>query len=103
MGSYPMGTTFTVTAAWDKANHQFISAVKVKEDDDPAQSVRVAVPYYVSDTNPATSTQRSLGAAVDTANCTSAQTFGQVEVFYDNVMINVPLPPQNSKNELYVK
>jgi len=93
MGSYPIGTTFTATIGWDKANHQFISALKVKED--PSQSVRVAVPYYVSDTNPATWTQRSLNAAVDTANCSSVQTFGQVEVFYDNVMINVPLPPAN--------
>jgi hypothetical protein len=93
MGSYPVGTTFTATIAWDKANHQFISAVKVKED--PSQSVRVTVPYYVSDTKPATWTQRSLNAALDTPNCTSAQTFGQVEVFYDNVMINVPLPAAN--------
>jgi hypothetical protein len=52
MGSYPIGTTLTVTLAWDKANHQFISTLKVKED--PSQVVRVAVPYYVSDTTPAT-------------------------------------------------
>jgi len=89
MGSYPIGTTFTATIAWDKPNHQFISAVKVGED--PGQTVRVAVPYYVSDTNQAAYTQRSLNAALHTANCTSAQTFGQVEAFYDNVIVNAPL------------
>jgi hypothetical protein len=86
MGSYPVGTTLTATITWDKANHQFISAVKVK--DDPSQGMRVVVPYYVPDTNPPKWNQRWLGAAVYGTNCTSAQTFAQVEVFYDNVMIN---------------
>jgi hypothetical protein len=91
MGSYPIGTPLTAAIAWDKANHQFISAVKVKGDS--GQGVRVEVPYSVSDIRPPAWGQRSLNAAAYGSNCTSAQTYAQVEVFFDNVMINNPPPP----------
>jgi hypothetical protein len=50
MGSYPIGTTLTDTIAWDKANHQFVSVVKVKGE--TGEAMRVVVPYSVSDTTP---------------------------------------------------
>lgn len=86
MGSYPIGTTLSVTLAWDTVKHQFTSSVKVK--DDPAVGMSVVVPYNVPDTKSPAWNQRWLGASVNSANCTSAQTFAQVEAFYDNVMIN---------------
>jgi hypothetical protein len=84
MGSYPMGTKLTVHIAWDKANHQFVSSVT--DENGPGKSV--VVPYSVSDTAAARNPQRWIDAGVNTANCASAQTFGEVETFFDNVMIN---------------
>lgn len=86
MGSYPIGTTLIATLTWDKANHQFTSAVKVK--DDPSKGRSVVVPYSVPDPLPPTWPGKALSAWVYSANCTSAQTFAQVEAFYDNVMVN---------------
>ncbi len=91
IGRYPIGKTLTATVAWDKANHQFIFAVNVT--DDPSHAARAVAPYYVSDTTPPVNPVRWLDAGVYSPNCTSSQTSAQVEVFYDNVMINGD-PPQ---------
>ena len=89
MGSYPMGTTLTITTTWDKAHHQFISVVNVK--DDPSKGMRVVVPYssyFVADTMPPVNPVRWLVTGADTANCTSTHTYAQEEVFYDNLIVN---------------
>ena len=91
IGSYPIGTPLTVTNAWDKANHQFISVVRVTGEDGPGRTV--VVPYSVSDTMPPAVPFKYLLAYAFSANCTSAQTFARVEALFDNVMINVGLPP----------
>ena len=90
-GSYPIGTPLTGTIAWDKADHQFISFVKVKGESGPGN--RVAVPYWGSDTMPPVSPAKSLMVQVWSANCASAKTFSQAEVFFDNVITNAPLAP----------
>ena len=43
VGSYPVGTPLTATFAWDKANHQFIATVQVK--DEPGSRVQVVALY----------------------------------------------------------
>jgi len=92
IGNYPVGTPLRLYNAWDKANHQFISIVKViGEESDSVK--RVVVPYTVSDTTLPAYAEKQLTAFVYSQNCTSAQTFAQVEAFFDNVMVNVPLPP----------
>jgi hypothetical protein len=91
IGSYPIGTPLTLTNAWDQANHQFISVVKVIGESGPGK--RVVVSYPVSDTELSVNPSRNFLAYVFSQNCTSAQTFAQVEVFFDNVRINV-VPPR---------
>jgi hypothetical protein len=61
----------------------------VKVKDDPAVGMDAVVPYSVPDTKPPSWNSRWLEAPLVAANCTSGQTFAQVEAFYDNVMINV--------------
>ncbi len=91
VGSYPVGTPLTATFAWDKANHQFIAVVKVK--DEPGPGKEVVAPYSFSDATPPASPGKGLSAGCSSLNCTSAKTFAQVESFFDNVMINAyPLP-----------
>lgn len=90
VANYPVGTPLTFTFAWDKANHQFIAAVKAKDDPGPANVV--VAPYFVSDTMPPTNPKKSLHVDIGALNCTSGQTFAQVEAFFDKVMVNVPLP-----------
>lgn len=90
IGSYPIGTPLTVTNSWDKANHQFISVVQVTGDSGTAK--KVVVPYSVSDLNLPVYPNKGFGTGAYGANCTSAQTFAEVEAFFDNVMINVPPP-----------
>ena len=51
------------------------------------------VPYSVSDTMPPAVPFKYLLTYAFSANCTSAQTFARVEALFDNVMINVGLPP----------
>ena len=89
--SYPIGTPLTGTLAWDKANHQFIAVVKARGEPGPGKEVML--PYSISDTTPAVSPRRTIDAVVWSSNCTSTQTYAQVEAFYDNVLINsYPLP-----------
>jgi hypothetical protein len=91
--SYPIGTPLTATFAWDKANHQFIAVVKVKCEPGPGKEV--LVPYSFSDTTPPAYPVKNLNAAASSLNCTSANTFAQVEAFFDNVLINAyPLPAE---------
>jgi len=85
MGNYPLGIPLTVKITWDPTNHRFTSSVYVKGD--PGRGKQVAVPYYVSDVTPPAQLMRHLDAAVDTANCTTAQPVSQVEAFYDNVKV----------------
>jgi hypothetical protein len=91
IGRYPIGKTLTATIAWDKANHQFIFAVNVTGD--PSHAARAVAPYSVSDTTLPVQPVRWLVAGTNSLNCASAQTSAQVEVSYDNVMINAA-PPQ---------
>ena len=91
LGTYPIGTPLTETIAWDKANHQFISVVKVK--DAPSPGIPVVIPYNVPDTAQPAYPLRSFNVNAGPSNCTSAQTFAYVEAFFENVQINVPLPP----------
>lgn len=88
--SYPVKTPLTLTFAWDKANHQFVATVEVKGE--PGSRKVVTAPYSVSDAAQPVSPMKSLDAGVETSNCTSAKTFGQVEAFYDNVRINQSAP-----------
>jgi hypothetical protein len=91
IGNYPLGTPLRLYNTWDKANHQFISVVQVIGESDPGK--RVVVPYTVSDTTLPAYAEKQLTTFVYSQNCTSAQTFAQVEAFFDNVMINVGPKP----------
>ena len=84
---YPVGTPLTVTNAWDKANHRFVSTVKAKgEEVGPGKTGVLS--YSVSDTTPPTYVERDLNVTVTTPNCTSTRTFAHAEALFDNVMIN---------------
>ena len=94
IGNYPIGTPLRLSNTWDKANHQFISVVQVIGEPGPGK--RVVVPYTVSDTTLPAYAYKQLLTYVYSQNCTSAQTFAQVEAFFDNVMVNVPPPPHDN-------
>jgi len=89
LATYPVGTPLTVTNAWDKANHQFISTVKAKWEPGPGK--RAVLPYSVSDTTPPANVERDLNVTVTTPNCTSTRTFAGAEGWFDNVIVN-PTP-----------
>jgi hypothetical protein len=90
IGNYPIGTPLRLSNTWDKANHQFISVAQVIGESGPSK--KVVVPYTVSDTTLPAYAEKQLTAFVYSQNCTSVQTFAQVETFFDNVLINVPPP-----------
>ena len=92
IGEYPVGTPLRLHNAWDKANHQFISVVEVIGE--PGQGNSVTVPYALSDTTLPAYANKQFTTFVYSQNCTSAQTFAQVEAFFDNVMINVAPSPE---------
>ena len=89
LATYPVGTPLTVTNAWDKANHQFVSTVKAKWEPGPGK--RAVLPYSVSDTTPPANVERDLNVTVTTPNCTSTRTFAGAEGWFDNVIVN-PTP-----------
>lgn len=91
VAQYPVGTPLTATFAWDQANHQFVAMVEVQGE--PSSRTQVAVPYSENDTVPPTNLDKHLDAEAHSLNCSSAQTFAQVEALYKNVRINVPPPP----------
>ena len=90
-GSYTTGTLLTATFAWDKANHQFVALVKAKGDTGPG--VQVVLPYSESDTALPSNPYKNLNAFVEALNCTSGKSSARVEAFFDNAIINEPVPP----------
>jgi hypothetical protein len=92
IGNYPLGTQFTATNTWDRADHQFVTVVQVKGDPDSAR--RVVVPYSVPDFSLPSFPYKEFDSMAYSLNCTSVQTSAEIEVFFDNVIINNP-PPFN--------
>ncbi len=86
VANYPLGTELTAALTWDRANHQFVAKTRVKDDEGPW--VQVEIPYSVSDTTPPANPMKALQTSLETLNCTSAKTFGQVESTFDNVIVN---------------
>ncbi len=92
LGTYPIGTTLTVTNSWDKENHQFVSVAMIKGH--PKSAKRVAVPYDpLLGATPPANPVRLFNNMLYSANCSSVQTFAEVEAFFDNVKINDAPPP----------
>jgi hypothetical protein len=92
IASYPIETPLTVTNTWDKAHHRFITVVAVAGEPDSA--TKVIIPYSVSDSALPVVPYRQLTSSAYSLNCTSIQTFAEMEIFWDNVKINNP-PPFN--------
>jgi hypothetical protein len=86
VGNYPLGTELTATLTWDRANHQFVAKTRATDDEGPW--AQVEIPYSVSDTTPPANPMKALQTSLETLNCTSAKTFGQVESTFDNVIVN---------------
>lgn len=86
IASYPFGTPVSLALKWDKDNHRFIARSKAKFAADPRK--QIIVPYSVSDTTSPTSASRGVDASVNSLNCTSGQTYAQVEATVDNVIVN---------------
>jgi hypothetical protein len=81
LGPVPLGSTNTLSAAWDQPNHQFIFRLNHK---DP-----VALTYTVPDTFPPGLADRSFYVFGSVPHCTTApRPFVSIEAFFDNVYVN---------------
>jgi hypothetical protein len=85
LGPVDVGEQVTVELRWDQPNHRFILHL-VR----PAHNTRVErfMPYTISDTTAAVFPFKTLSANVFPANCTTATTSADLDVFFDNVMTN---------------
>jgi len=84
IASYPVGTSLRGSIRWDKENRQFVASVTAAD----GTGGTAVMPYTVLETAPPVTANKKLDATLFTLNCTSTQTFGEVEATFDNVMIN---------------
>ena len=85
LGAVDVGEHVTVELQWDHPNHQFIVYL-VR----PAYHTKVEqfMPYTISDNTAAVSPFKTLSANVYPANCRTATTSADLDVFFNNVMTN---------------
>jgi hypothetical protein len=84
LGNVSLGTPVTVTLAWDKPNHQFLTNWT---NDLTHVTTQGTMPYRFSDITPAANPTKNLQVDTLPSNCTAAQTWVYVESIFDYVYV----------------
>lgn len=82
-GIFLIGQPIVAKLKWDKPNHQFIASTTTANG-----SIQAVMPYPTADTVPPAAPSKFLGARAFVPNCTDQTTTGDMEAYFDDVVVN---------------
>lgn len=82
-GIFRIGEPIVAKLKWDKPNHQFIASTTTDNG-----SIEAVMAYPTADTMPPAAPSKFLGARAFVPNCTDKTTTGDMEAYFDDVVVN---------------
>jgi len=82
-GIFRIGQPIVAKLKWDQPNHQFIASTTTANG-----SIQAVMPYPTADTMPPAAPSKFLGARAFVPNCTDQTTTGDIEAYFDDVVVN---------------
>jgi hypothetical protein len=84
LGSVVIGTSVTITLAWDQPHHRFGISLAKKNTDEVTTAT---MPYTFDDTTPVAGPAKTMGAGGFASDCSANPTSIYVDAVFDNVYI----------------